>query len=97
MGSGSGYLTVLLADMVRPGGLAVGIEHIPQLVERSREAATRIPWAADMLRNGSLILTEVVYMQSCIDLSVCRLWGLGSFRGTFLRFLQDWNLQLPSL
>ena len=37
VGSGSGYLTVCMALMVGETGLAVGIDHIPELVEFSRE------------------------------------------------------------
>ncbi|KAG0274258.1 hypothetical protein BGZ95_009958 [Linnemannia exigua] len=33
VGSGSGYLTVCMAEMVGPQGRAVGVEHIPELVE----------------------------------------------------------------
>lgn len=31
VGSGSGYLTACMAMMLGPNGLAVGIEHIPEL------------------------------------------------------------------
>ena len=36
VGSGSGYLTVCMALMVGSSGKAVGIDHIPELVEMSR-------------------------------------------------------------
>lgn len=35
VGSGSGYLTVCMALMVGPNGRAVGIDHIPELVNKS--------------------------------------------------------------
>mmetsp|Transcript_9894 Transcript_9894/g.31140 ORF Transcript_9894/g.31140 Transcript_9894/m.31140 type:complete len:202 (-) Transcript_9894:82-687(-) len=35
VGSGSGYLTLAMAHMVGEGGVAVGIEHIPELVDYS--------------------------------------------------------------
>ncbi|XP_022654262.1 protein-L-isoaspartate(D-aspartate) O-methyltransferase-like isoform X2 [Varroa jacobsoni] len=35
VGSGSGYLTTCMAIMVGPSGRAVGIDHIPELVEMS--------------------------------------------------------------
>jgi protein-L-isoaspartate(D-aspartate) O-methyltransferase len=35
VGSGSGYLTVCMARLVQPGGKAIGIEHIPELVQTS--------------------------------------------------------------
>jgi len=37
VGSGSGYLTVCMALMVGGGGRAVGIDHIPELVEMGRD------------------------------------------------------------
>lgn len=35
VGSGSGYLTVCMSHMVGNDGLAVGIEHIPELVQKA--------------------------------------------------------------
>ncbi|CAF0855681.1 unnamed protein product [Adineta steineri] len=35
VGSGSGYLTACMAHLVRPGGKAIGIEHIQGLVDKS--------------------------------------------------------------
>jgi protein-L-isoaspartate(D-aspartate) O-methyltransferase len=35
VGSGSGYLTACMARLVRPGGKAIGIEHIQELVDKS--------------------------------------------------------------
>lgn len=37
VGSGSGYLTVCMALMVGEEGRAVGIDHIPELIEMSTE------------------------------------------------------------
>lgn len=37
MGSGSGYLTVCMAEMVGEQGRAVGVEHIPELVELAKQ------------------------------------------------------------
>lgn len=37
VGSGSGYLTACMARMIGPEGYVVGIEHIPELVEKSRK------------------------------------------------------------
>lgn len=37
VGSGSGYLTLAFAKMMPKDGIAYGIEHIPQLVESSKE------------------------------------------------------------
>ena len=38
VGSGSGYLTAVLAELFGPGARVVGVDHIPELVERSRTA-----------------------------------------------------------
>ncbi|KAF9350820.1 hypothetical protein BGX26_011038 [Mortierella sp. AD094] len=35
IGSGSGYLTVCMAEMVGPQGRVVGVEHIPELVDQA--------------------------------------------------------------
>jgi len=37
VGSGSGYLTVCMAQMVGPQGKVVGVEHIPELVELAKQ------------------------------------------------------------
>lgn len=37
IGSGSGYLTACMAVMLGENGKAVGIDHIPELVEKSIE------------------------------------------------------------
>lgn len=37
IGSGSGYLTACMAEMLGENGKAVGIDHIPELVEKSLE------------------------------------------------------------
>ncbi|KAI1303767.1 hypothetical protein EDD11_005306 [Mortierella claussenii] len=39
VGSGSGYLTVCMAEMVGPEGKVVGVDHIPELVEQSKKNA----------------------------------------------------------
>ncbi|KAJ2816787.1 hypothetical protein IWW50_006377 [Coemansia erecta] len=41
VGSGSGYLTACMAEMVGANGLVVGIDHIPELVEESQRALDR--------------------------------------------------------
>ena len=35
VGSGSGYLTACMARLVRPGGKAIGVDHIQELVDKS--------------------------------------------------------------
>lgn len=56
VGSGSGYLTAILAHMVQDGqrGKAVGIEHIQELSDKGTAAANQIPFAQQMLKDGTL-------------------------------------------
>lgn len=44
VGSGSGYLSAVLYQLVGPSGKVVGIDHIPELVQ----------WSFDNLRNDGL-------------------------------------------
>ncbi|XP_024538065.1 protein-L-isoaspartate O-methyltransferase isoform X1 [Selaginella moellendorffii] len=53
VGSGSGYLTAVFALMVGQTGKAVGIEHIPELVESSIKNIRRTP-AVSLLDAGAL-------------------------------------------
>ncbi|XP_037461063.1 protein-L-isoaspartate O-methyltransferase-like isoform X1 [Triticum dicoccoides] len=53
VGSGTGYLTACFALMVGPGGRAVGVEHMPELVASSTENIKKSA-AAPQLNDGSL-------------------------------------------
>ncbi|XP_073140463.1 protein-L-isoaspartate O-methyltransferase 1-like [Henckelia pumila] len=55
VGSGTGYLTACFAGMVGPQGRAVGVEHIPELVESSTRNIQGSA-AAELLKEGSLSL-----------------------------------------
>uniref|UniRef100_A0A7S0MZW5 protein-L-isoaspartate(D-aspartate) O-methyltransferase n=1 Tax=Cryptomonas curvata TaxID=233186 RepID=A0A7S0MZW5_9CRYP len=55
VGSGSGYLTACMAAMLGPTGKAVGIEHVPELVQISRENAAK-DGKQDWLDAGNLML-----------------------------------------
>lgn len=57
VGSGSGYLTAVMAMMVSPSGLTIGVEHISQLVERSREAILG-GRAGELMASGHLAIHE---------------------------------------
>ncbi|CAI5503392.1 unnamed protein product [Closterium sp. Naga37s-1] len=57
VGSGSGYLTAVMALLVGPTGRAVDVEHIPELVERSR-AAVKAGRAAELMDGGQLSIHE---------------------------------------
>ena len=52
--SGSGYLTACMAEMVGKTGKVVGIEHIPELVEQSKQNIKR--GNADLLESGQVVL-----------------------------------------
>lgn len=54
VGSGSGYLTACMAEMVGKTGKVVGIEHIPELVEQSKQNIKR--GNADLLESGQVVL-----------------------------------------
>ena len=62
VGSGSGYLTAIMAHMVQDGqrGRAVGIEHIQELSDKGIAAANRIPFAQKMLNSGTLQYVTVL-------------------------------------
>lgn len=54
VGSGSGYLAAVFAQMVGPAGRVVGVEVVPQLVERSKIALRDDPSTADMVAAGTV-------------------------------------------
>lgn len=54
IGSGTGYLCAVFALMVGKTGKVVGIEHIPQLVNRSIENIKR--WNSEYLDNNVIEL-----------------------------------------
>lgn len=52
--SGSGYLTACMAEMVGNSGKVIGIDHIPELVEKSRQNIKREN--SDLLDSGRVVL-----------------------------------------
>jgi len=54
VGSGSGYLTVCMGIMTGPNGLAVGIEHIPELKTMAEKSIREDH--PELLRDGRVIL-----------------------------------------
>ena len=62
VGSGSGYLACVFAEMVGPAGSVRGIEHVPELVARSRDSVGALARdrpggaVAAMWRGGALVL-----------------------------------------
>lgn len=59
VGSGSGYLSAVFAQLVGPQGRVAGIEIVPELVQQSLESCARDPATAEHLHSG------VLSMHSC--------------------------------
>ncbi|XP_041352615.1 protein-L-isoaspartate(D-aspartate) O-methyltransferase-like isoform X2 [Gigantopelta aegis] len=56
VGSGSGYLTACMALLLGDSGLAVGIDHIDELISESVRNVNRDPATKDLLKKGNLKL-----------------------------------------
>ena len=56
VGSGSGYLTHVLANLVGPQGRVIGIDHIDGLVEMSRKNMAKSKEGREMLESGKVKL-----------------------------------------
>ncbi|KAK4898206.1 hypothetical protein LTR27_004213 [Elasticomyces elasticus] len=54
IGSGSGYLTHVLAELVKPGGKVVGVEHIQPLVEMGTANTRKSAEGRDLMDNGGI-------------------------------------------
>lgn len=54
VGSGSGYLTHVLAELVKPGGKVVGVEHIQPLVDIGMENTMKSAQGKELMRIGSI-------------------------------------------
>ncbi|KAK5715692.1 hypothetical protein LTR17_016761 [Elasticomyces elasticus] len=54
IGSGSGYLTHVLAELVKPGGKVVGVEHIQPLVEMGTGNTRESADGRDLMDNGGI-------------------------------------------
>lgn len=54
IGSGSGYLTAVLAHLVGPGGKVVGVEHIQPLVDMAHKNVAKSEDGRQMLQSGRL-------------------------------------------
>ncbi|KAK1056641.1 hypothetical protein LTR74_014754 [Friedmanniomyces endolithicus] len=54
IGSGSGYLTHVLAELVRPGGRVVGVEHIEALVEMGVRNSGKSAEGRGLLEGGGI-------------------------------------------
>ena len=54
VGSGSGYLTAVLANLVGPTGRVTGVDVVPELVERSARDLASDPSVAEMVKSGAV-------------------------------------------
>ncbi|KAK5256101.1 protein-L-isoaspartate O-methyltransferase [Cryomyces antarcticus] len=54
IGSGSGYLTHVLAELVKPGGTVVGVDHIQGLVDMANKNMRKSQEGRDLLDSGTV-------------------------------------------
>lgn len=54
VGSGSGYLTHVMAELIKPGGTIVGIDHIQGLVDLANENTAKSPEGKGLIENGAM-------------------------------------------
>lgn len=54
VGSGSGYLTHVLAELVKPGGTVVGIEHIQPLVDMGATNTQKSREGRELMETGGI-------------------------------------------
>lgn len=54
IGSGSGYLTAVLANLVGPNGIVVGIDHIQPLVDMANSNMAKSDQGQKMLESGQV-------------------------------------------
>lgn len=54
IGSGSGYLTHVLAELIKPGGTVIGIDHIQPLVEMADTNMKKSSEGRQLLENGTV-------------------------------------------
>ena len=52
VGSGSGYLTHVFAELVKPGGKVIGIEHIQALVDVAKANMAKSKEGEELLESG---------------------------------------------
>lgn len=54
IGSGSGYLTHVLAELVKPGGVVVGLEHIMALRDKGEQNMGKSKEGRELLESGTV-------------------------------------------
>ncbi len=58
VGSGSGYLTHVLSNLVGPNGRVIGVDHIQGLVDLATNNMSRSAEGKEMLRTGQVALVK---------------------------------------
>ncbi|GAB7337366.1 hypothetical protein MBLNU457_g2714t1 [Dothideomycetes sp. NU457] len=58
IGSGSGYLTHVLAELVKPGGTVVGVEHIQPLVDLANGNTAKSAEGKELLDTGGIVFVK---------------------------------------
>lgn len=53
VGSGSGYLTHVIAELVKPGGMVVGVDHIQALVDLASRNMAKSEEGRGLLKSGA--------------------------------------------
>lgn len=54
IGSGSGYLTHVLAELVKPDGVVIGVDHIQPLIELSTKNTGKSEEGRQLLQSGAI-------------------------------------------
>lgn len=54
IGSGSGYLTAVLANLIGPAGKVVGLDHIPGLIDLANKNISKSSEGREMLQSGKV-------------------------------------------
>lgn len=58
VGSGSGYLTHVLAELVQPGGTVVGLDHIQALCDLGQTNTSKSPEGRAFLSQGRIVYVK---------------------------------------
>lgn len=58
VGSGSGYLTHVLANLVGPEGRVIGVDHIQELVDLATNNMSKSADGQEMLRTGQVVFVK---------------------------------------
>jgi len=58
VGSGSGYLTHVIAELVKPGGSVVGIDHIQGLVALANTNTAKSSEGRELMKNGGIVFVK---------------------------------------